>query len=103
MIRVFVSGLHATVAAALALGGDRLVVWTPSTTMLDTRAPAAGASYCAAKAAMEELCRHLPAQFPVEVHAPRLGRVETDQTASLIQVPAASALDIALEQLKRLS
>ena len=67
--------------------------------MLD--APVAGASYCIPKAAMEELCRHLPLLFPVTVHSPRLGRVETDQTASLVQISGVSALEVALEQLKQ--
>ncbi|HWU86832.1 MAG TPA: hypothetical protein VN253_06140, partial [Kofleriaceae bacterium] len=65
-------------------------------------APAGGAAYCAAKAAMEELCRHLPQLLPVVVHAPRLGRVDTDQTASLIALPPAPALDAALVHLRAL-
>ena len=100
LVRYFVTGLHATAAAAAALGARPLVVWTPSTTMLD--APAGGAAYCAAKAAMEELCRHLPSLLPVAVHAPRLGRVDTDQTAGLIALPPASALDAAVDHLRRL-
>src|SRR5262249_25188862 len=94
----FVTGLHATVAATATLA-TRFVVWTPSTTMLD--APTGGAAYCVAKAAMEELCRHLPSQFPVTVHAPRLGRVETDQTRGLIRIASRSPLSIAIEHLTR--
>jgi NAD(P)-dependent dehydrogenase (short-subunit alcohol dehydrogenase family) len=101
MIKYYVSGLHATTAAAVALGAERLVVWTPSTSMLD--APSGGVAYCAAKAAMEELCKHLPALLPVTVHAPRLGRVDTDQTASLIAQPPVSAIEIALEQVRRVA
>jgi len=101
LIRYFVTGLHATVAATVALGGESLVVWTPSTTMLD--APAGGAAYCAAKASMEELCRHLPALLPVTVHAPRLGRVDTDQTAGLISVASPAPLEVALEHLTRIA
>ena len=98
MIRYYVTGLHAVIAAALACGVDgRLVVWTPSTTLLDT--PRGVAAYCAAKAAMEEMCRQLPALLPVAMHVPRLGRVATDQTAGLIRIPAASAVDVALAQL----
>jgi NAD(P)-dependent dehydrogenase (short-subunit alcohol dehydrogenase family) len=103
LFRYFVFSLHTTASSAAALGARPLVVWTPSTTMLD--APAGGAAYCAAKAAMEELCRHLPALLPaaaVTVHAPRLGRVDTDQTASLIALPPAPALDAAVSHLRRL-
>jgi NAD(P)-dependent dehydrogenase (short-subunit alcohol dehydrogenase family) len=68
--------------------------------------PAGGAAYRIAKAAMEELCHHLPALLPaaaaVTVHAPRLGRVDTDQTASLISLPPAPALDAAVSHLRRL-
>ena len=100
LIRYFVTGLRATVAAAVACGSPKLVVWTPSTTMLDR--PERGSAYCVAKAAMEELCRHLPLEFPVDVHAPRLGRVATDQTATLLTVAAAAPLDIAMAELATL-
>jgi hypothetical protein len=100
MIRYYVTGLHDTVAAALELGGKALVVWTPSTTMLDD--VRGGASYCIAKAAMEELCRHLPSLFPVIVHTPRINRVDTDQTQSLIHVPGRPPLDVAVDELSRL-
>ena len=99
MVRYFVTGLHATATNVVALGAEHLVVWTPSTTMLET---SEGAAYCVAKAAMEELCRHLPTFLPVTVHAPRIGRVHTDQTIGLIQRTTASALETALEALQRL-
>jgi hypothetical protein len=89
-----------TVRAVLARGGERLVVWTPSTVMLD--GSGAGIAYCVAKAAMEELCRQLPSILPVVVHAPRLGRIDTDQTMGLIRVPAAPALATVIEQLRSL-
>ncbi len=98
LMRYFTTGFYETIAGVLALGVPHLVVWTPSTTMLD--APSGGAAYCAAKAAMEELCRHLPSLLPVTIHTPRLGRVDTDQTLGLIQLPAASTLDVAVDQLR---
>jgi NAD(P)-dependent dehydrogenase (short-subunit alcohol dehydrogenase family) len=98
MLRTYVTGLHATVVAALELGAPSLVVWSPSTTILDGKG---GAEYCIAKAAMEELCRHLPSLYPVTVFTPRLPKIETDQTASLIRTSAAAAADIAVAELRR--
>ena len=98
MVRCYVTGLHAVIAAALALGGSGLVAWSPSTILLD--APRGLAAYCAAKAAMEELVRQLPALLPVTMFAPRLGRVGTDQTAALIRVAAATPVQVALDQLR---
>jgi hypothetical protein len=101
LLRYYVFGLHAAVAACNAAGSERLIVWTPSTTMLD--AISGGTAYCVAKAAMEELCRRLPEMFRVTVHAPRLGRIDTDQTAGLIVLPPAPALPIVIEQLQRVA
>lgn len=101
LLRYFVFGLSDAVSSCFAAGAERLVVWSPSTTMLD-RAQG-GAAYCIAKAAMEELCRHLPQMLPVTVHAPRLGRIDTDQTTGLIALPASPALPVVIEQLQRLA
>lgn len=97
LIRYFVVGLHATTQAAIALGANPIVVWTPSTTLLE--APSGAAMYCTAKAAMEEFCKHLPSLLPVTVLCPRIGRVDTDQSASLVQRQTASTLSVAIAQL----
>lgn len=101
LIRCYVSGLHAIAASAVGLGAKKLIVWAPSTTMLD--ASRGGTAYCIAKAAMEELGLHLPSLLPVTVHMPRLGKVDTDQTAGLIELKSASPLAVALEHLRQLS
>lgn len=101
LLRYYVVAFRATVEAVIGMGAESLRVWTPSTTMLDR--PMGGAAYCVAKAAMEELCRHLPAHFPgLSVTCPRLGRVDTDQTTGLIVLPAAPALPVVIEALDSL-
>ncbi|MDQ3363865.1 MAG: SDR family NAD(P)-dependent oxidoreductase [Myxococcota bacterium] len=98
MLRFYVTAFHAVVEATSALAKADLVVWTPSTVFLDSGT--GSAAYTVAKAAMEELCRRLPAMLPVRVRCPRLPRIATDQTAGLIQVSAAPALDIALAEIR---
>jgi NAD(P)-dependent dehydrogenase (short-subunit alcohol dehydrogenase family) len=100
LIRYFVDGLYSTTKLVVETGTPHLVVWTPSTSMLDSME---GVTYCIAKAAMEELCRHLPTLLPTCVHAPRIGRIHTDQTIGLMQQVSASPLDVALASLHRLS
>jgi len=97
MLRYYVDGLLAVTGAACALGSP-LVVWAPSTSFLTDGD--GSAAYCMAKAAMEELCRRLPKMMPVRVRVPRLPRIATDQTAGLMQLAAAPALDIALAELR---
>lgn len=98
-VRYFVTGLHRIVVAAHHLAEGPLVVWAPSTTFLDTHQPGA-AAYCMAKAAMEELGRHLPRWLPVTVHTPRLPRAATDQTASLTATAAADPAELAVDHLR---
>lgn len=84
--RIYVTGL-AEVARATAAGrrDDRpLHIFYPSTVFLDT--PEKGfAEYCAAKAAGEALCDQLgsdPRHFAVQ--RPRLPRMKTDQSSTLL-------------------
>jgi NADP-dependent 3-hydroxy acid dehydrogenase YdfG len=97
--RYYVTGLHATVRAVCALGATDLTVWTPSTTFLDGLERGT-ASYCAAKAAMEELARHLPSMLPVRVLTPRLPRAATDQTAGLIARSSADPVELAVRHVR---
>jgi acyl dehydratase len=85
----YVGGFVSTVGAAAALGKDLTDVLFPSTVFLDEVPPNMG-EYAAAKAAGETACRFLPKMFPtVRFHWPRLPRLATDQTASLL--PAGNA------------
>ena len=93
MLRVYVHGLH-----DVALAYAPVHVWAPSTIFLDTGA--GSTAYALAKAAMEELGRRLPQLAKVTVRTPRLPRIATDQTAGLIQLPAAPALDVALAEVR---
>jgi acyl dehydratase/NADP-dependent 3-hydroxy acid dehydrogenase YdfG len=97
--RYYVIGLHATARAICALGANGTTLWAPSTTFLD-KYEGGSASYCASKAAMEELGRHLPRMLPVRVLMPRLPRTMTDQTATLIPMSSADPLRLAVEHLR---
>jgi len=66
------------------LGNHPLHVLYPSSVFLDETPPFT-AEYCAAKCAGEELCKHLNKRHAhLHITAPRLPRMNTDQTASLI-------------------
>jgi hypothetical protein len=78
----YVTGFAATVQAARRLAGERLVVFYPSTTILDALAAGLG-EYAAAKAAGEAVCRYLDScSADLAIHVARLPRLPTDQTAS---------------------
>jgi hypothetical protein len=99
MMQYYVRGLSAVLEAIQPTRSAPPVhVWTPSTIFLDQSA--GSIAYTTAKAAMEEFCRRLPSIMNVTVRAPRLPRIATDQTASLIRVDARSPLDVALEALR---
>jgi len=77
-------------------------VWAPSTEFLDGAEPGT-AAYCSAKAAMEELGRHLSKRLPIRVLTPRLPRTATDQTVGLIPTKTADPVDIALACLRSIA
>ncbi len=88
----YVNAFASTVDAVLRLGGERLSVFYPSTSFLQ-EFQEHSTEYCAAKAAGELLCRHLQHRFPhVTVYAPRLPRMQTDQTSGLVPVDAEDPL-----------
>ncbi len=93
LLDYYVLGLERTVRQVGACE-----VYAPSTVFLDG-AERGTAAYTIAKAAMEELGRRLPELYPVTVSMPRLPRTATDQTASLIAIPCADPIEIALTQL----
>ncbi|MGD2069077.1 MAG: SDR family NAD(P)-dependent oxidoreductase [Gemmatimonadota bacterium] len=98
----YVDGFHRTVRASRRLWEGNLVVLYPSTVALSERVRAL-AEYAAAKAAGEDLARHLTRFEPgVRVEIERLPRIETDQTATLTPVPGAEADRTLLPVLERL-
>src|SRR5262249_36305329 len=73
-----------------------LDVFYPSSIAVD-EPPAELTEYAAAKAAGESVCR--TRQRPedgLRIHVRRLARVRTDQTASLLAIPALDPYDVAL-------
>lgn len=93
LIEYYVLGLERVVRT---VGPCR--IYAPSTSFLDG-SERGTAAYTIAKAAMEELGRRLPELYPVTVSMPRLPRVATDQTASLIAIPCADPVEVAISQL----
>jgi hypothetical protein len=60
------------------------------------------AEYAAAKGAGEALCVQLAQRYPkAAFHAPRLPRMTTDQTASIVAIKSSPVLDVMLEELAR--
>ena len=90
--RFYVNAFSSTVEAVLRMGGETLSVFYPSTVFLE-QFQEHSTEYCAAKAAGELLCRHLERLFPqVSAYAPRLGRMQTDQTSGLVPIDAEDPL-----------
>lgn len=95
----YVSGFHFTISSLR----PPLAIIYPSTVYLDETTPHL-AEYCAAKAAGEELCRHFSKNSPgFHIHAPRLPRMLTDQTAEVGANELPGALPIILRELRVLS
>ena len=80
----YVRGFHDTFHAVSRLGNDLRYVLYPSSSMID-ELPSSFAEYVAAKSAAETLCRLLEKSHPgVRIYSPRLPRLSTDQTASVL-------------------
>jgi acyl dehydratase len=92
---ILVHGFAALAAALRARSPGRLALFYPSTVFLDER-PAGFEAYCAAKAKAEALCETLSRQPDMVLCAPRLPRLQTDQTASIIPKPAAEPAAVLL-------
>ncbi len=71
----------------------------PSSAFLDTDEPGF-AEYCAAKAAGEMAARHMMQSLPLEIRAPRLPRMRTDQTSALMDAGVQDPFLVMLEQLR---
>jgi NAD(P)-dependent dehydrogenase (short-subunit alcohol dehydrogenase family) len=83
--RYYVDGFLATFDAARALGNSLGNVLYPSSAFVD-ELPLNMGEYAAAKSAAEAVCRFLQKAHPaIRFHCPRLPRLATDQTATLIR------------------
>ncbi len=99
---VYVDGFVALVLACQHRRPQGVSVFYPSSVALDEPVPNLE-EYCDAKRAGEQRCRELDrASLSVRVRVARLPRIDTDQTVSLVRVPAANALDVMLPELRAL-
>jgi NAD(P)-dependent dehydrogenase (short-subunit alcohol dehydrogenase family) len=98
----YVDGFIAVLLACQHRRRKGITAFYPSSTVLDDPVPNLE-EYRDAKRAGEQLCREFDeADLPVRVRVARLPRIDTDQTISLLRVPAANALDVMLEELRAL-
>jgi NAD(P)-dependent dehydrogenase (short-subunit alcohol dehydrogenase family) len=98
--RYYVEGLVACVESLAATATEGVTVFYPSTAALDEILPRA-AEYAGAKAAGEAVVRHLAKRLPDwRFHAPRLPRVHTDRTASVLPIPAEEGMRTLLPLLR---
>ncbi|KAA2244394.1 SDR family NAD(P)-dependent oxidoreductase [Salinarimonas soli] len=100
---VYVERFAGIVRRLAAAGPGPLSVLYPSTQALDEPVRDL-AEYAAAKAAGEEICRLLARFTPgLAIVAPRLPRLATDQTATLLPVPAADPVAVMLPEIRRMA
>ena len=98
----YVAGFVKTVDAVLSLDVDRLDVLYPSSVFVDDE-PAGMAEYVAAKRAGEAACEDLSRQHAnLRVITPRLPRMATDQTQSMLGEESPDPLPTMLGELRRL-
>ena len=96
----YVDGFAALLLACQHRRPQGLTVFYPSSVAVDEVVPGLE-EYGDAKRAGEALCREFEeADEAIRVRVARLPRIDTDQTTSLIRVPAANALDVMLEELR---
>jgi acyl dehydratase/NAD(P)-dependent dehydrogenase (short-subunit alcohol dehydrogenase family) len=99
----YVGGFFRTYEACRSVTRGPLAVFYPSSVAVDEKVKDL-TEYAAAKAAGETLCRHIERSSPdTRVLIERLPRVRTDQTATLLQVPAADGFEIMCEIARRLA
>ncbi len=93
------SNLVSLYAEHAVQSGMPLTIFYPSTIFIDK--PEKGfAEYAVAKGAGEILCRQLATRYPnVQFLMPRLPRMATDQTSSIIPIQCESALDVMCKEL----
>jgi NAD(P)-dependent dehydrogenase (short-subunit alcohol dehydrogenase family)/acyl dehydratase len=99
----YVENFLAAFMAITNISADLVGVFYPSSSALD-EPPANMVEYSSAKAAAEMLCRSLQKSYPaVHFSVPRLARLATDQTASLLPVENADPAAYMLELLRRMN
>ncbi|MDC8446573.1 MAG: hypothetical protein LV471_11715 [Nitrosomonas sp.] len=93
------AGLVSLYAGHASQSGASMAFFYPSTVFIEK--PEKGfAEYAVAKGAGEMLCRQLEARYPgIRFFMPRLPRMSTDQTSSIIPIKCEFALDVMREEL----
>lgn len=91
--KLFYVDAFAAIVERCRLHTPHLAVFFPSTVAIDEPLPEL-AEYIAAKIEGEELCADLNSRAGVRVLSPRLPRIETDQTASVVAAAALDAVDV---------
>ncbi|MDR4521631.1 MAG: MaoC/PaaZ C-terminal domain-containing protein [Nitrosomonas sp.] len=88
------AGLVSLYAGHASQSGVSLTFFYPSTVFIEK--PEKGfAEYAVAKGAGEALCRQLEVRYPgIQFFMPRLPRMSTDQTSSIIPIKCESVLDV---------
>jgi hypothetical protein len=101
--RYYVEGFLDVFQQVSQASDGRLAVFYPSSRALDEVIPKA-MEYSAAKAAGETACVHLQKLHPgMRFHFPRLPRMLTDRTATLLPVEAEDPVHVLLQEIRRLS
>jgi len=102
MSQYYVEGFAGLVQAVHPLAAGGLTVLYPSTVFLNQAEPGTG-EYCAAKAAGEAVCAHLGKVLPgIRFLTPRLPRMRTDQTVSILPVKSLEPLAVMAELLRQM-
>ena len=93
------AGLVSLYAGHAPQSGASMTFFYPSTVFIEK--PEKGfAEYAVAKGAGEVLCRQLEVRYPgIQFFMPRLPRMSTDQTSSIIPIKCESVLDVMREEL----
>lgn len=93
------AGLVSLYASHASQSGASMAFFYPSTVFIEK--PEKGfAEYAVAKGAGEVLCRQLEVRYPgMQFFMPRLPRMSTDQTSSIIPIKCESVLDVMREEL----
>jgi hypothetical protein len=95
----YIKGFVATANVFLKYGVMK--IYCPSSVAID-ELPSDMGEYAAAKSAMEVLCSFLEKTKNIIIHRPRLPRMSTDQTVSLLPVKNHDPVPVLLEHLRNL-
>lgn len=100
-MEVYVKGF-AIVCDKLLQETEHLAVFYPSSIAIE-KPLASLEEYIAAKVEGEELCKELNKKTNISVYYPRLPRIDTDQTLSLIKVLSANPVEVLLPHLREMT